>query len=116
MDWRIFFLNDTLKALKTIFSLLLLASIGVNIQAQGTLEDYKRANAVSAKYSWKMKNGDPTVHVKRGSHQFWYSVWDGTRQVYKEVDADKNEVTLVLKTAGTLGTGVTDGTVEIRDP
>ena len=96
MDWRLFLqTNDILEALKTILSLLLLLSIGTNIYAQGTLEDYKRANTVRDKYSWKMKNGDPSVHPKRGSHQFWYSVWDGTKQVYKEVDADRNEVTVL---------------------
>ena len=52
----------------------------------------------------------------------WQSVWMETVPEAYIADyavtpnIDKNEVTLVLKTAGTLGTGVTDGTVEIRDP
>jgi len=52
----------------------------------------------------------------------WQSVWlEEVPEAYiadysVAPDIDKNEVTLVLKTAGTFGTGVTDGTVEIRNP
>ena len=52
----------------------------------------------------------------------WQSVWmEEVPEAYiadysVTPNIDKGEVTLVLKTAGTLGTGVTDGTVEIRDP
>ena len=52
----------------------------------------------------------------------WQSVWmEEVPEAYiadysVTPNIDKNEVTLVLKTAGTFGTGVTDGTVEIRDP
>ena len=53
---------------------------------------YKRAFGIGSKYSWKMKNGDANIHLKRGTHQFWYSVYDGQKQVYKSVDADKNTV------------------------
>ena len=53
---------------------------------------YKRAFGIGSKYSWKMKNGDASIHLKRGTHQFWYSVYDGQKQVYKSVDADKNTV------------------------
>ncbi len=64
-------------------------------QAQATKADYLRAFDVSKLYSWKMKNGDVNAHVKGRGHQFWYSVYDGEKTVYKEVDADKNTVTLL---------------------
>ena len=61
--------------------------------AQGTVDDYKRAEALRGKYSWKMANGDVSVHRRRGeAHKFWYSVYDGKETVYKEVDADRNTV------------------------
>ena len=64
--------------------------------AQGTVDDYKRAEALRGKYSWKMANGDVSVHRRRGeAHKFWYSVYDGKETVYKEVDADQNTVTLL---------------------
>ena len=64
--------------------------------AQGTVDDYKRAEALRGKYSWKMANGDVSVHRRRGeAHKFWYSVYDGKETVYKEVDADRNTVTLL---------------------
>ena len=71
-----------------LLSLMLTLSVG----AQGTKEDYQRAFGIGSRYSWKMKNGDVNVHLKRGTHQFWYSVYDGKGQVYKLVDADKNTV------------------------
>ena len=58
---------------------------------------YKRAFAIGSKYSWKMKYGDVNVHLKRGTHQFWYSVYDGKEQVYKLVDADKNTVEVLTE-------------------
>ena len=74
---------------------MLLALTSSSALAQGTVEDYKRANAVREKYSWKMANGDVNVHGIRDSHKFWYSVWDGRQMVYKEVDADRQEVTVL---------------------
>jgi len=66
---------------------------GVSAQDDTNIKDaYKRAFGIGSKYSWKMKNGDVNVHLKRGTHQFWYSVYDGKEQVYKSVDADKNTV------------------------
>ena len=64
----------------------------LSISAQVTKEDYQRAFAIGSKYSGKMKNGDVKVHVRHGEHKFWYSVFDGKTQVFKEVDAEKNTV------------------------
>jgi dipeptidyl aminopeptidase/acylaminoacyl peptidase len=65
-------------------------------QTNTTIKDaYERAFAIGGKYSWKMKNGDVKVHLKHGTHQFWYSVYDGKQQVYKSVDADENTVELL---------------------
>ena len=65
--------------------------------AQGTADDYRRAFAVCGKYSGKMKNGDVSPHAIRDTHKFWYSVYDGQKQVFKEVDAEKNTVTLLTE-------------------
>lgn len=76
-----------------LLSLMLTLSVG----AQGTKEDYQRAFGIGSRYSWKMKNGDVNVHLKRGTHQFWYSLYDGKGQVYKLVDADKNTVEVLTE-------------------
>ena len=81
--------------MKTIQTILLLSFFATSSFAQGTLEDYKRANAVRVNYSWKMANGDVNVHRMGDSHRFWYSVWDGRQMVYKQVDADSNKVTVL---------------------
>lgn len=66
---------------------------GASAQDNTNIRDaYKRAFGIGSKYSWKMKNGDANIHLKRGTHQFWYSVYDGQKQVFKSVDADKNTV------------------------
>ena len=70
-----------------------------NASAKGdgkiTKEDYQRAFAIGRKYSGKMKNADVRVHVRHGEHKFWYSVFDGKKQVYKSVDADQNTVEIL---------------------
>jgi len=70
--------------------------ICTSVVAQGTIEDYKRAYSLREKYSWKMVNGDVNVHRIRGEkHKFWYSVFDGKKVVYKEVDAENNNITIL---------------------
>ena len=80
---------------KTILTSVLLIYAGSMALAQGTKADYDRADALRGKYSWKMAGGDVAVHRMPGGHKFWYSVFDGEKTVYKEVDADKNTVTLL---------------------
>ena len=71
---------------------------GVSAQDNTNIKDaYQRAFGIGSRYSWKMKNGDVNVHLKRGTHQFWYSVYDGKGQVYKSVDADKNTVEVLTE-------------------
>ena len=65
--------------------------------ADNIKDNYKRAFAIGSKYSNKMKYGDVNVHLKHGTHQFWYSVFDGKKQIYKEVDADQNTVTTLTE-------------------
>ena len=78
----------------TIVALLM----ATTTMAQGTVDDYKRADALRDKYSNKMVGGNVSVHRMRGeNHKFWYSVYDGQQQVYKEVDADKNTVTVLTE-------------------
>jgi dipeptidyl aminopeptidase/acylaminoacyl peptidase len=60
---------------------------------QGTASDYKRAETLRGKYYRKLAGGDVSVHRMFGQqHKFWYSVFDGKKTVYKEVDADQNTV------------------------
>ena len=80
--------------MKTILTLALLLS-GTAALAQGTVDDYRRSSAIRSKYSNKMINGDVSVHRMRDGHKFWYSVFNGDSTVYKEVDADKNTVTML---------------------
>lgn len=71
---------------------------GVSAQDNTNIKDaYQRAFGIGSRYSWKMKNGDVNVHLKRGTHQFWYSLYDGKGQVYKLVDADKNAVEVLTE-------------------
>ena len=72
--------------LRSAFMLVALASVS-QLSAQGTVEDYERAFSVRNRYSWKMKNGDVKAHAIRGTQRLWYSVYDGEKVVYKEVDA-----------------------------
>ena len=81
--------------IRTIIPLLLAFLMQTAAMAQGTVEDYQRAAAVRGKYSLKMANGDVNAHVRRGEHKFWYSVYDGQKQVFKEIDADNNTVTIL---------------------
>ena len=83
-----------MKTNKICMALLTMAMVceGVSAQNQVTKEDYQRAFSVGSRYSWKVKNTDIKVHTIRGGHKFWYQVYDGKSQVFKEVDADKNTV------------------------
>ena len=74
---------------------LITVMLTLSISAQVSKEDYQRAFSMGSKYSGKMKYGDVRVHVRHGEHKFWYSVFDGKTQVFKEVDADKNKVDLL---------------------
>ena len=78
--------------------LVLAFTQGVSAQDNTNIKDaYQRAFGIGSRYSWKMKNGDVNVHLKRGTHQFWYSLYDGKGQVYKLVDADKNTVEVLTE-------------------
>ena len=79
----------------SIVLLALMLTLGVC--AQGTKDDYQRAFGIGGKYSGKVKNSDVKVHVRHGEHKFWYSVFDGKTQVFKEVDADKNTVKMLTE-------------------
>ena len=81
--------------MKTILTMVLSAAVGSTALAQGTVADYQRAASLRSKYTGKMVGGDVNVRVRHGEHRFWYSVFNGDSTVYKEVDADKNTVTLL---------------------
>ena len=86
-------MNIRLASLSFFIYTSLLSSSGV--YAQGTVDDYRRANGLRSLYSGKTKNCNVRPHSIEGTHRFWYSVWDGEREVFKEVDADKRTVTIL---------------------
>ena len=79
--------------MRQIVLIMLSAVLTQTALADNIKDNYKRAFATGSKYSNKMTHGYVNVHLKHGTHQFWYSVFDGKKQVYKEVDADQNTVT-----------------------
>ena len=79
--------------MRQIVLIMLSAVLTQTALADNIKDNYKRAFATGSKYSNKMTHGDVNVHLKHGTHQFWYSVFDGKKQVYKEVDVDQNTVT-----------------------
>ena len=80
---------------KTVCLWMALLGLSTLAFAQGTADDYRRAYAVRGKYSSKMKYGDVQAHAMRGEHKFWYSCTGDSGQVFKEVDADQNTVTVL---------------------
>jgi dipeptidyl aminopeptidase/acylaminoacyl peptidase len=82
-----------MKTIRLAMVLLALVLMHGSVSAQGgkvTKEDYQRALSTGSRYSWKVRNTDVKVHVRRGEHKFWYQVYDGKEQVFKSVDADRN--------------------------
>ena len=68
----------------------------VAVWAQGTIADYRRAAHLHDRYVGKMRNGNVHVHPIKDSHRFWYSVYDGNKERFKEIDADKNSITELI--------------------
>ena len=77
--------------MKTLRNILLLACLSGAMGAsdQGTLEDYNRAYALSAKYNHGyVPNANPTPRWIGDTHKFWYVLDnDGTKE-YTVTDAD----------------------------
>ena len=69
--------------------------LSLSIYAQGTIEDYRRASTLRETYTGKVKNSGLRAHRIADTHRLWYSVFDGTKEVFKEVDADANTVTVL---------------------
>ncbi|MBO7592381.1 MAG: prolyl oligopeptidase family serine peptidase [Bacteroidaceae bacterium] len=69
------------------FTLLALATL--NIHAQGTVDDYKRAFSTGTRHSNKMTNG--SINIRRSfdgpQDEFIYSTWNGDSTVWYKVDA-----------------------------
>lgn len=62
---------------------------------KATADDYRRAFGISGRYSHKMRLGDVRAHAIPGTHKFWYAVTDGNQQLFKEIDAKSQTVTLL---------------------
>ncbi len=83
---------------KFIFLLLPLLGSSLHIHAQGTVEDYKRAFAIRAKYSGKMANGDVNLvprHRQETDGIIRYSTFNGDSTVWYEVNAVTGEKTAI---------------------
>ena len=80
----------------TLTSILttLLAVTAMQVNAQGTVQDYKNAFATRAKYSNKMVNGNVNFHNGRDG-KCWYSVYNGDSTVYYEIDPQTGAKTLL---------------------
>ena len=57
---------------KIMMIVVLLAMVNGSILGQGVIDNYRRAEAVRMKYSWKMANGDVNVHRMDDGHRFFY--------------------------------------------
>lgn len=85
----------TMKNLILTTTLLLATSLQIN--AQGTVEDYKNAFAVRGKYSNKMTHGNVSVQRNWGEQptdHFLYSVYNGDSTVWYKVSTETGEKTL----------------------
>jgi len=82
------------RTLSTV-ALLISGSAFLSLHAQGTLDDYRRAFGLRSQYAWKTKNTNVRVHPIGDTHRFRYSVWDGEKELFKEVDADKQTVIIL---------------------
>jgi len=71
------------KKLNILTAILMASALQVN--AQGTVQDYKNAFATRAKYTGKMVNGNVSFHNGRDG-RCWYSVYNGDSTVYYEID------------------------------
>ena len=76
--------------MKTAFVLAVFCLCAASTFAQGTVDDYRRAYAVGAKYQGKMLNASVRAQAIDGTHQFWYTVQTADGTAYKLVDADAN--------------------------
>ncbi|MCQ2214205.1 MAG: S9 family peptidase, partial [Bacteroidaceae bacterium] len=83
--------------MKKTFLLLAMmaATMSQNINAQGTVKDYKNAYAIRGKYSNKMANGSVSVRQSRGesNDKIVYSTFNGDSTVWYEVNAITGEKT-----------------------
>ena len=48
--------------MKKLFAFAVLAISTLSINAQGTVQDYKRAFSTGTRHSWKMANGSVNIH------------------------------------------------------
>jgi len=80
---------------KIVISLLSFSLISSSLWAQGTLADYRRAFNIRSQYSGKVKNTNVRAHAINDTHRFWYAVFDGEKEVFKEVDADRLSVSIL---------------------
>ncbi len=75
--------------MKKLFAFAVLAISTLSINAQGTVQDYKRAFSTGTRHSWKMANGSVNIHrsFDGPKDQYIYSTWNGDSTVWFKVDA-----------------------------
>lgn len=74
-----------------------LSVLCATMQAQGTVDDYKRAYGLQKKYSGVMTHGSMKARAIEDTHTFWYSEQGENGTYYKLVDAKANTCTDLLK-------------------
>ncbi|MCD6346921.1 MAG: prolyl oligopeptidase family serine peptidase [Bacteroidales bacterium] len=115
------------NSLKTIRLQLLVVTLSfvplVYSHAQGTLDDYKRADEVRSKYSDKTFYDKIQSHWLDSSNQFWYTVNTPKGTEYFLVNANKaekkaafNQAKLAAGISKILGTDVDPFKLPIREP
>ena len=75
--------------MKKLFAFAVLAISTLSINAQGTVQDYKRAFSTGTRHSWKMASGSVNIHrsFDGPKDQYIYSTWNGDSTVWFKVDA-----------------------------
>lgn len=76
---------------KAILSFVLLLCYGVTLQAQGTMEDYQRAQALKENIKDKVFNAPRSFHWLEGSNSFWYINPTPRGKEFILIDADKGK-------------------------
>ena len=74
--------------IRHVFCLLAGFSACVYASAQGTVEDYRRANALYGKYARKVVNADVSPHRVDGKEAFWYVIQTNGNREYRLLNAD----------------------------
>lgn len=77
-----------------IFHIIIGLVVTLSANAQDLTERYRNAFNVGRRYNGKVINGNVQAHPKRGTSDFWYSVFNGDSTIYYNVDSKTGTKTL----------------------